>query len=250
MQEIGLMNETLQQYMPGHVAKYNDDFEPRAFGDNIQKWGTSTILIESGGYKNDPEKQFIRKMNYIALLSAFDQIASQKYATNSLTGYESLPFNGRYFHELLIRNALIIKNGKRYIIDLGFRRDEIQFDRNHSFYYEGYLADLGDLSTYFGYEELNASGYTIVPGKLYPKTIKNWKKFKKLNPKELHQKGFTDVKIKKLSNKNRQTTIPLNLLTEYSIFNQELNLNRNPSFFLEKDGRKAYLVVNGQLHKL
>ena len=59
MKIIVFMNDILQKYAPGQVGRYNDDFEPRAFGDNIQKWGTSTILIESGGYPNDIEKQEI-----------------------------------------------------------------------------------------------------------------------------------------------------------------------------------------------
>ena len=39
MKLIGSMNKVLQKHIPNKVAKYNDDFEPRAFGDNIQKWG-------------------------------------------------------------------------------------------------------------------------------------------------------------------------------------------------------------------
>ena len=250
MQQIGLMNETLQKFMPDHVAKYNDDFEPRAFGDNIQKWGTSTILIESGGYKNDPEKQFIRKMNFIALLSAFEQIALKKYVDNSLEGYDNLPFNGRYFHELLIRNATIIKSGKPYILDIAFRRDELQFNKNKSFYYQSYISDLGDLSTYFGYEEVDATGYKIIPGKLYPKTIKSFKKFQKLNIGELHRQGYSDIKIKNLNDTKRNLKVPIHLLSEYQFFDPVFSLSRNPSFFLEKNGKKEYLVVNGVLIKL
>ena len=50
MKIIVQMNDIIQKYAPGQVGRYSDEFEPRAFGDNIQKWGTSTILIESGGY--------------------------------------------------------------------------------------------------------------------------------------------------------------------------------------------------------
>lgn len=57
MKIIVFMNNIIQKYAPGQVGRYNDDFEPRAFGDNIQKWGTSTILIESGGYTNDVENK-------------------------------------------------------------------------------------------------------------------------------------------------------------------------------------------------
>ncbi|MEQ9581863.1 MAG: M14 family zinc carboxypeptidase, partial [Arenibacter sp.] len=41
MKVIVYMNKIIQKYAPGQVGRYNDDFEPRAFGDNIQKWGTS-----------------------------------------------------------------------------------------------------------------------------------------------------------------------------------------------------------------
>jgi len=250
MQQIGLMKETLQQFMPNHIAKYNDSFEPRAFGDNIQKWGTSTILIESGGYKNDPEKQFIRKMNFIALLSALEQIALKKYANTSLEGYESIPFNGRYFHELLIKNATIYKNGLPYILDIAFRRDELQFNKNKSFYYQSYISDLGDLSTFFGYEEIDAAGYQIIPGKLYPKTIKNFKKFQKLDIAKLHEQGYANVKIKNLVDEKRKLKLPIHLLSAYDFFNPAFSLGNNPSFFLEKAGKKEYLIVNGAVFRL
>ena len=67
MKVIVFMNNIIQKYAPGQVGRYNDDFEPRAFGDNIQKWGTSTILIESGGFQNDTEKQEIRKLNFVSI---------------------------------------------------------------------------------------------------------------------------------------------------------------------------------------
>ena len=70
MRIIVFMNNIIQKYAPGQVGRYNDAFEPRAFGDNIQKWGTSTILIESGGYKNDVEKQEIRKFFSSVVLCA------------------------------------------------------------------------------------------------------------------------------------------------------------------------------------
>jgi len=79
MKVIVFMNDIIQKYAPGQVGRYNDDFEPRAFGDNIAKWGTSLILIESGGYANDVEKQEIRKLNYVSILSALYTIANKSY---------------------------------------------------------------------------------------------------------------------------------------------------------------------------
>ena len=87
MKVIVFMNSIIQKYAPGQVGRYNDDFEPRAFGDNIQKWGTSAILIESGGYKNDVEKQEIRKLNFVSILSACYTIANGNYKKISIEDY-------------------------------------------------------------------------------------------------------------------------------------------------------------------
>src|SRR5690606_11294264 len=61
MRLIQIMNRFVQSKLPGNVGRYNDTYEPRAFGDNMQKWGTSTILIESGYLPGDPEKQYNRQ---------------------------------------------------------------------------------------------------------------------------------------------------------------------------------------------
>jgi hypothetical protein len=34
--------------IPGRIAKYDDTYNPGAFGDLMQEWGTGTVLIESG----------------------------------------------------------------------------------------------------------------------------------------------------------------------------------------------------------
>jgi len=62
MKVIVFMNRILQKYAPGQVGRYNDDFEPRAFGDNIQKWGTSAILIESGGIRAIPKNNTLESL--------------------------------------------------------------------------------------------------------------------------------------------------------------------------------------------
>lgn len=121
MKVIVFMNNIIQKYAPGQVGRYNDDFEPRAFGDNIQKWGTSTILIESGGYANDVEKQEIRKLNYVSILSAIYTIAKGNYVDIPLEDYEKIPENDRKLFDLKITNATYEINGKPYILDSTLR---------------------------------------------------------------------------------------------------------------------------------
>src|SRR5690606_32991878 len=105
MKVIVFMNRILQKYAPGQVGRYNDDFEPRAFGDNIQKWGTSAILIESGGYPGDVEKQEIRKLNYVSILSAIYTIAMGNYKDMPLEDYGKIPENDRKLFDLKITGA-------------------------------------------------------------------------------------------------------------------------------------------------
>ena len=58
------------------IARYDDEFEVRAFGDNLTKWGTSVVLIETGPYPGpDPDAALVR-MNFVALLTSLDALAS------------------------------------------------------------------------------------------------------------------------------------------------------------------------------
>jgi hypothetical protein len=95
----------------GHITRYNDTFNPRAFGDLMQSWGTSTVLIESGGWRNDPEKQHLRRVNFVALLTALDAIATGAYATVDPAPYETLPENGSPVNDLLVRGPVIVAPG-------------------------------------------------------------------------------------------------------------------------------------------
>ena len=121
MKVIAAIYKNLKQIIPGHMGRYNDDFEPRAFGDNLVKWGTGSILIESGGWKNDVEKEFIRKLNFIALLSSFKIIADKEYENEEITSYYNIPENDKLIFDLLLRNLSIKFNNKNYIIDLGIK---------------------------------------------------------------------------------------------------------------------------------
>lgn len=161
MQLIVHMNRQLQGFIPNQVARYSDEHEPRAFGDNIQKWGTSLVLIESGGYKNDPEKQYIRKLNYVAILSGLEAIANGSLAKEDIKNYDKIPENGRSIFDLLIRNAQVQKNGKTYLMDIGINRNESPMNLPNKWYVKGAIEDLGDLSTFFGTDELNVDGLVV-----------------------------------------------------------------------------------------
>ncbi|MGS0528184.1 M14 family zinc carboxypeptidase [Zobellia nedashkovskayae] len=141
MKVIVFMNNIIQKYAQGQVGRYNDDFEPRAFGDNIQKWGTSTILIESGGYLGDVEKQEIRKLNYVSILAAIYSIATENYKEIALEEYEKIPENDRKLFDLKIENATYSLLGKDYILDIGMNRLEVDKEEHNDFWYSSRILD-------------------------------------------------------------------------------------------------------------
>ncbi len=91
MQVISNLNKMLQNYIPQQVARYNEEYEPRAFGDNMQKWGTSAILIEAGGYPQDYEKQYNRQLHFVTLLQACETIATESYNDDNLMDMRLFP---------------------------------------------------------------------------------------------------------------------------------------------------------------
>ncbi|MDP5061055.1 MAG: M14 family metallopeptidase, partial [Maribacter sp.] len=213
MKIIVFMNNILQKYAPGQVGRYNDDFEPRAFGDNIQKWGTSTILIESGGFAEDVEKQEIRKLNYTSILSAIYTIAQKSYEAIGIEEYEKIPQNDRKLFDLKIVNASYELMGNTYSIDLGIHQVEVDYPDHNSFWYSSRILDQGDLSTYYGYETLDATGYTIKQAKVYPKNLTNFDEVKALNFKDVLKKGYGYVRVSSIPLKNINSPFPVHILS-------------------------------------
>lgn len=110
-QVAAVVRQAVEPLVGGHIARYDDTFNPRAFGDLIQSWGTSTVLIESGGWKDDPEKQYLRGVNFVAILSALDAIASGAYEGVDPALYTTLPQNGRSVSDLLVRGGWVVLPG-------------------------------------------------------------------------------------------------------------------------------------------
>ncbi len=248
MKIIVYMNNIIQKYAPGQVGRYNDDFEPRAFGDNIQKWGTSTILIESGGYANDVEKQEIRKLNYVSILSAIYTIAEQNYKGIPLAEYEKIPENDRKLFDLKIKNATYGILGTDYIIDLGINRLEVNKEDNNDFWYSSRILDQGDLSTYYGYKTFDAEGYTIKQGKIYPKGFSTLEDLENIDPLELLKQGYTYIRMAKIPMEMLESPIPMNILgSTYELPELQLQVGINPTFLLEKNGKPEFAVINGFL---
>ncbi|REG86382.1 M14 family zinc carboxypeptidase [Algoriphagus antarcticus] len=247
MQTIVGMNQVLQQVVPGHVGKYDDAFEPRAFGDNITKWGTSTILIESGGYPNDPDKQYIRQLNFMIILNALEQIATRSYEQYTTAEYFAIPDNDMQLVDLLINEVNVPVNGKYYPVDLAIRRrDNTAGD---TYFVSGSVDDLGDAQVYYGLEEFDATGLKYAEGKVYETAFNSVENIDEAKAMELLNQGYLAVKVKNGS-KDDLHQLPIVVLRSTDTFSAGWKTGEATNFFLERDGVRKYAVVNGYLINL
>jgi hypothetical protein len=83
----------LEPFVPGGIARYDEDFNPRAFGDNLTAWGTPVVLIESGGLPPGRTFEDLTRLNFVALLTALGGLARDDLAGEPPARYEDLRRN-------------------------------------------------------------------------------------------------------------------------------------------------------------
>ena len=147
----------LGPWAAGRIARYDDAYEPRAFGDTMQQSGVSTLLVESGHVPDDPEKDGLRRLNAVGILSCCHAIAGGALALFGRPVYEELPLNGKQAYDLIIRNVHIgHASGAGTPADIAV---SYQVDTNTDS--NPMLADLGDLRTFTGLREIDGRGKRV-----------------------------------------------------------------------------------------
>lgn len=151
-QVAAYVRRVLDPFAGAYVSRYDEAFNPRAFGDLMQGLGTSTVLIESGGWENDPEKQYLRRLNFVAIVSALDAISAGHYEEADVAWYETLPLNAQRANDLLVRGGTLVVPGQPpYRADLAIDfADPLAVQG-------GRIADIGDLEGYTARDTLDAS---------------------------------------------------------------------------------------------
>ena len=157
-QVAAVIATVLEEEVPGRVARYGDAFNPRAFGDLMQQWGTSTVLIESGVLPDDPQKQRLRAINSGALLAALEAIARGSWRQADPRAYEDLPENSGNSYDLVVRGGTLLVPGQEPVpIDLAFAFADGIARTGLT------LRAVGDLEEVWAHEEIDASGHFLVP---------------------------------------------------------------------------------------
>lgn len=252
MQLVVSINEVLQPYIPGKVARYYDPFEPRAFGDNMQKWGVSTILIESGGLKGDTEKQYLRQLNFVAMLSAFDAIAKRTYATNSLQAYEQIPVNeSGSFYDVILREISFEKQGKWYTTDIGIRCNQQDQDEKGAEQFSACtVAEIGDLFFQHAYTDLPAKGWRIRPGTVYDKVLSGDQSLRQIDVLTLLKRGVAFVRIDPMPLNKISAKSPFQLIKAKDNASANLAMGTRSGLVIENNGIITHALINGYFFDL
>ena len=103
-----VIRDALEPFASGQIGRYDDEFEVRAFGDNLTLWGTPVVLIETGPWPAaEPDPALVR-LNFVAILAALDALATGAVNRASPERYDSLPLNASAELYILVRNATVI----------------------------------------------------------------------------------------------------------------------------------------------
>ncbi len=242
MQLIAGMNKLLQSYIPKGVGLYDDTYSHRSFGDAIQAQKVSTILVESGRLPNDMEKEGIRKLNFTALLTAFEMIARNSFKDYSVNDYASIPAIDTKLFDVLIKNIKV--NGKpNSIVDIGVNRTEYLVE-HPGFYAKGVIGDIGDLSTFYGFETVNAKGLTAVAGKSI--TIDSLEAVSMITVKRLLKQGVLFLITEDLPLEN-YVPFPINIVHPRKLsLVSPIKFEGKANFLLvDKNKVLKFIVLNG-----
>jgi len=130
-------------------------------------------------------------------------------------------------------------------VDVGINREEkVTKDQTQTFY-SAHIEDWGDLSIFYGYDELDLSGFVIKKSKIFDLPIQN---LNELELNRLLKGGFGFVKIDSLSIKREFSSIPFNLILNNFEIDLEPRYNGHANFTIWKNNKLHYNVINGFIY--
>jgi hypothetical protein len=187
-----IIRQSVDALAPGQVARYDDEFEVRAFGDNVTKWGTPVVLIETGPYPGETADRDLVKLNVVAILTALDALATGAVQAADAGLYASLPINDSNLFTVIVKNASIVPGtgiapftgdlalGSSRVVkpaDAKGVRQAVQSLR---------VEDLGDMRVFAALESIDATGLFAVTNQDWKEgdavQVADWTAFKSARP--------------------------------------------------------------------
>ena len=162
-----VIRDALEPFASGQIGRYDDEFEVRAFGDNLTLWGTPVVLIETGPWPAaNPDPALVR-LNFIAIIASLDALATGSVGQARTERYDSLPVNESGELYVLVKNGTVISGTgvPPFIADIGIvaTRRVRDADGARQLQLFNTIDDLGDLRTLGALRTVDATGMTVVP---------------------------------------------------------------------------------------
>jgi len=166
-QVSAIIRDALEPLAPGRIARYDEEFEVRAFGDNLTKWGTDVVLIETGPWPAAEPDPYLVRLNFVAILSALDALATGRAGQADKARYETLPINETNLFYLIVRNATVAPGTgvAPFTADVGIvaSRAVRTTDGRREQRLSARIEDLGDLHNQGALESIDAAGMLVAP---------------------------------------------------------------------------------------
>lgn len=162
-----VIRDALEPFASGQIGRYDDEFEVRAFGDNITLWGTPVVLIETGPWPSETPDPSLVRLNFIALVSSLDALATGQVERADPRRYETLPMNESRMFYVLVKNATVISGTgvPPFTADIGINanRRVREADGRRELHTSTGIDDVGDLRTSGALRTIDAAGKTVIP---------------------------------------------------------------------------------------
>jgi hypothetical protein len=157
-----VLYEALSPFAYGHISRYDEGYNPRAFGDSLTLMGTPVVLIESGGTPAGAPANFAVQLNFVGILAVLNSLSTGRIQNANPAVFDALKLNSdNPIYDLMLRNAWIFTGAGVPLFrgDLGIRMDMRAGGGGNAI-----VSDLGDLGVYSAHQTLDCSGAMVTPG--------------------------------------------------------------------------------------
>ena len=162
-----VIRDAIEPFASGQIGRYDDEFEVRAFGDNVTRWGTPVVLIETGPFPSSEPDSHLVRLNFIAIVSALDALATGSVDRADPKRYESLPMNESKMFYVLVRQATVVAGTgvAPFTADIGIaaNRRVRTVEGQRQVQIQANINDLGDLRTHAGLRTIDGRGLVAAP---------------------------------------------------------------------------------------
>jgi hypothetical protein len=149
------MNKALQKIIPNQIGRYTDEFYPTATGDNFEKDGHHTVLIEAGHYKDDYNREVVRKYNFMALLTGLQHVSNGVF--DDYKPYFDNPNNKKQYLDIIYKNVFLSDSNQKVDVGVIFK-EELVGDK---IVFKPTIKCIGELSDYNANNYINKKGAIV-----------------------------------------------------------------------------------------